>query len=132
MCVVNVRSHIFSLYHRSQTFFADGVDFVSRVDFSKGNTSDTVRLVSFLLVSQPLNPGSSNSVFETTIRYLGGLLSAYELSGQRYPILLQKAQEVADKLAYAWQNVNSFLAFTLQLMFYLEQCYTIRSPPTHL
>jgi mannosyl-oligosaccharide alpha-1,2-mannosidase len=45
-------------------------------------------------------------VFETSIRYLGGLLSAYELSNQRFPILLQKAKEVADKMAFAWVGDN--------------------------
>ncbi|KAH0580813.1 hypothetical protein H2248_011972 [Termitomyces sp. 'cryptogamus'] len=47
------------------------------------------------------------SVFETTIRYLGGLLSAFELSDQKYPILLEKAKEVADKLAFAWVGENA-------------------------
>lgn len=46
------------------------------------------------------------SVFETTIRYLGGLLSAYELSNQQFPVLLQKAKEVGDKLAFAWVGVS--------------------------
>lgn len=36
------------------------------------------------------------NVFETTIRYLGGLLSAYDLSGE--PILLQKANELGHML----------------------------------
>lgn len=45
-------------------------------------------------------------MFETTIRYLGGLLSAYELSGQKFPVLLQKAKEVADKMAFAWVGVS--------------------------
>ncbi len=42
------------------------------------------------------------SVFETTIRVLGGCLSAYELSGD--PILLQKAIEIADVLMYAFDS----------------------------
>lgn len=49
-------------------------------------------------------------MFETTIRYLGGLLSAYELSGKQYQPLLDKAKEVADKMAYAWVGV-SYLCF---------------------
>ncbi|KAJ6547673.1 seven-hairpin glycosidase [Mycena capillaripes] len=65
-------------------FFAEAVNFTSVIDFSQSQTSDTV------------------SVFETTIRYLGGLLSAYELSDQQYPALLDKARELGDKLAYAW------------------------------
>ena len=46
------------------------------------------------------------SVFETTIRYIGGFLSAYELSGEKFPILVEKAKEVADKMAFAWVNVS--------------------------
>lgn len=45
-------------------------------------------------------------MFETTIRYLGGILSAYELSGEKYPILVQKAKELGDKLAFAWIGVS--------------------------
>jgi len=40
------------------------------------------------------------SMFETVIRILGGLLSAYELSGEA--IFLAKAQEVADHMMYAF------------------------------
>ena len=46
------------------------------------------------------------SVFETTIRYIGGFLSAYELSGEKFPILVEKAKEVADKMAFAWVGVS--------------------------
>ena len=45
-------------------------------------------------------------MFETTIRYLGGLLSAFELSGEQHPALLEKAKEVADKMAFAWVKVR--------------------------
>lgn len=37
-------------------------------------------------------------VFETTIRYLGGLLGAYDLSDGKYQILLDKAIEIGDVL----------------------------------
>jgi len=47
------------------------------------------------------------SVFETTIRYLGGLLSAYELSDHKYPVLLAKAKEIADTMSQAWVGVGS-------------------------
>jgi mannosyl-oligosaccharide alpha-1,2-mannosidase len=40
------------------------------------------------------------SLFETNIRILGGLLSAYDLSGE--PVFLQKAVEVGDKMMYAF------------------------------
>lgn len=58
-----------------------------------------------------------NSIFETTIRYLGGLLSAYELSDGKYPELLVKAQQVADKMIPAWQGVSELkIAFSLVLI----------------
>lgn len=37
---------------------------------------------------------------------MGGLLSSYELSGKKYPALLAKAKEVADKMAFAWVGVR--------------------------
>ena len=45
-------------------------------------------------------------MFETTIRYLGGLLSAYELSNYQYPTLLAKAKEIADAMSVAWVGVG--------------------------
>lgn len=45
-------------------------------------------------------------MFETTIRYVGGFLSAYELNGRKDAILLEKATQVADKLAFAWVGDN--------------------------
>ncbi|CAI5980140.1 unnamed protein product [Closterium sp. NIES-65] len=50
------------------------------------------------------------NVFETTIRILGGLLSAYDLSGD--PMLLAKAKELADKLLPAFTTPTGIpLAF---------------------
>ncbi|KAI1336138.1 glycoside hydrolase [Xylariaceae sp. FL0016] len=46
------------------------------------------------------------NVFETTIRYLGGFLAAYELSEKQYPILLKKATEIADLLMTAFDTPN--------------------------
>ena len=45
-------------------------------------------------------------VFETTIRYLGGLLGAYDISGHRYPVLLEKAEELAEVLIGAFDTPN--------------------------
>lgn len=42
------------------------------------------------------------SVFETTIRVLGGLLSAYDLSGDA--MFLGKARQLADRLLPAWNT----------------------------
>ncbi|PHH75330.1 hypothetical protein CDD80_2461 [Ophiocordyceps camponoti-rufipedis] len=44
------------------------------------------------------------NVFETNIRYLGGLLAAYDLSGQ--PALLAKAVELGDLVYGAFNTVN--------------------------
>lgn len=46
------------------------------------------------------------SIFETTIRFLGGLLSAYELPGCRDTRVLDKAIEVGDMLYHAFDNPN--------------------------
>jgi mannosyl-oligosaccharide alpha-1,2-mannosidase len=46
------------------------------------------------------------NVFETTIRYLGGFLSAYDLSGGKYPVLLRKAEEMGDMLYVAFDTPN--------------------------
>ncbi|KAL9586722.1 MAG: hypothetical protein Q9212_000730 [Teloschistes hypoglaucus] len=45
-------------------------------------------------------------LFEVTIRYLGGLVSAYDLSGAKYRILLDKAVELADILMGAFDTPN--------------------------
>lgn len=45
-------------------------------------------------------------VFEVTIRYLGGLLGAYDVSGGKYPLLLEKADELGDFLFRAFNTNN--------------------------
>ena len=45
-------------------------------------------------------------LFETVIRYLGGLLSAYDLSKEAYRILLDKAVELAEILMGAFDTPN--------------------------
>ena len=52
-------------------------------------------------------------LFETTIRYLGGLLSAYDISGQKYKNLLTKATELAEVLMGAFDTPNR-----MPLMYY--------------
>jgi hypothetical protein len=46
------------------------------------------------------------NTFETTIRYLGGLLAAYDLSHSNSPILLEKAIELGDMLYAAFDTPN--------------------------
>ena len=52
------------------------------------------------------SPLDTLNVFETTIRYLGGLLSAYDVSGQEKAILLEKAVELGDMLYVAFDTPN--------------------------
>jgi len=44
------------------------------------------------------------NVFETTIRYLGGLLAAYDLSAGQYGVLLDKAKELGEILYTAFDT----------------------------
>lgn len=48
----------------------------------------------------------SLNVFESTIRYLGGLMSAYDLSKGKYPILLEKAVALGEMLYHAFDTPN--------------------------
>lgn len=54
---------------------------------------------------------SGINVFETTIRHLGGLLGAYDLSGE--PALLLKARELGDMLHMAFDTPNRIPPFWL-------------------
>ncbi|KAF9485016.1 seven-hairpin glycosidase [Pholiota conissans] len=69
--------------------FDEAVAFATNIDFSRSHTDSTI------------------SVFESTIRYMGALLSAYELSGGKFPDLVAKAQQLGDKLAFAWEGSNA-------------------------
>lgn len=46
------------------------------------------------------------NVFETTIRYLGGFLSAYDISEHKYPVILDKAIELANVLYITFDTPN--------------------------
>jgi mannosyl-oligosaccharide alpha-1,2-mannosidase len=46
------------------------------------------------------------NVFETNIRYLGGLLAAHDLTGGKYTVLLEKAIEVGDLLYASFDTPN--------------------------
>ncbi|PPJ52464.1 hypothetical protein CBER1_10485 [Cercospora berteroae] len=46
------------------------------------------------------------NVFETTIRYLGGMLAAYDVSGRRYQVLLNKSVELGEMLILAFDTPN--------------------------
>lgn len=67
--------------------FSEAVDAVKKIDFTTSAREDI-------------------PVFETVIRYLGGLLGAYDISGQRYSVLLEKAEELAQILIGAFDTPN--------------------------
>ncbi|KAK4480775.1 hypothetical protein RD792_011626 [Penstemon davidsonii] len=52
--------------------------------------------------SLDFNKNYDASVFETTIRVVGGLLSAYDLSGDK--VFLEKATDISDRLLPAWNT----------------------------
>lgn len=65
--------------------FHEAVEAVAAIDFGKTNLNII-------------------SVFETTIRYLGGMVSAYDLSHE--PVLLEKAVQVGEMLYRAFDTKN--------------------------
>jgi len=67
--------------------FAHAVEALNQIDFSTCSLDEL-------------------NVFETTIRYLGGFLSAYDLSNGQYPSLLTKAIEMGDMLYMAFDTPN--------------------------
>lgn len=67
--------------------FSAAVDEVKKIDFTASFRKDI-----------PL--------FETVIRYLGGLLGAYDISGHKYQVLLDKAVELAEILIGAFDTPN--------------------------
>ncbi|KIY45171.1 glycoside hydrolase family 47 protein [Fistulina hepatica ATCC 64428] len=69
-----------------QDIFEEGVNHTLTVDFTESRTDDSV------------------SVFETTIRYVGGMLSAYELNGSSIQGLVDQTQTLVDKLALAYSE----------------------------
>lgn len=67
--------------------FEDAVNQTSYIDFTTSSRNDI-------------------PMFEVTIRYLGGLVAAYDVSGQKYRVLLDKAVELAEILYSAFDTPN--------------------------
>ncbi|KAJ5898867.1 hypothetical protein N7495_003611 [Penicillium taxi] len=67
--------------------FTEAVDTVGKIDFTT-------------------SPREDIPMFETVIRYLGGLLGAYDISGQRHAVLLEKAEQLAEVLIGAFDTPN--------------------------
>jgi len=51
-------------------------------------------------------PLETLNIFETTIRYLGGLLSTHDLTKGKYPVLLKKALDLGEMLYIAFDTPN--------------------------
>ncbi|RAH72242.1 class I alpha-mannosidase 1A [Aspergillus aculeatinus CBS 121060] len=68
--------------------FSIAVDYVKTIDFTTTSKRNEIPL------------------FETVIRYLGGLISAYDVSGHKYDVLLAKAVELAEILMGAFDTPN--------------------------
>lgn len=73
-------------------------------------------------------------VFETTIRYLGGLLGAYDVSGGKYPKLLTKADQLGEFLFRAFNTSNGipvpyyvsfYVSFTIFRNYLFHSCAII-------
>ena len=58
------------------------------------------------LIDFTTTPRAEIPIFETVIRYLGGLLAAYDVSGGKYKNLLEKAVELADILMGTFDTPN--------------------------
>jgi mannosyl-oligosaccharide alpha-1,2-mannosidase len=76
-------------------FFEEGLEVVSKTTFF-------------------IPPDKYVPFFETIIRYLGGLLSAYALSGE--PILLKKADELGASLLPAFKTPSGLPMFAVNPM----------------
>lgn len=50
--------------------------------------------------------GCQINLFETTIRHLGGLLAAFDISGGKHMILIEKAVELGEILYTAFDTPN--------------------------
>ncbi|KAI4335347.1 hypothetical protein L6164_014001 [Bauhinia variegata] len=81
-----------------------GATIVDSLDtlFIMGLDDQFQRAKEWIANSLNFNKNIDVSVFETTIRVLGGLLSAYDLSGDM--VFLEKARDIADRLLPAWNT----------------------------
>lgn len=67
--------------------FEDAIKALDEINFSKPNAERV-------------------PIFEVAIRYLGGLLGAWDISEHKYPILIKKATELGDFLYGAFNTEN--------------------------
>jgi hypothetical protein len=67
--------------------------------------------------------------FEITIRVLGGLLSAYQLDGEKDWMLVEKAIDLADRLLPAFDTVSLSLTLPALLLPFFDAPSLSRSLP---
>lgn len=90
--VVDSLSTSFLMGHMD--LYNQGVEYSKRINFNT-TKSDSI------------------SLFETNIRYLAGLISAYELDGKKEPKLIAQAKDVGDHLITGWLGDNALPCNTL-------------------
>eukprot|EP01064_Diplonema_japonicum_P027697 TRINITY_DN4058_c1_g3_i2.p2 TRINITY_DN4058_c1_g3~~TRINITY_DN4058_c1_g3_i2.p2 ORF type:complete len:374 (+),score=78.28 TRINITY_DN4058_c1_g3_i2:47-1168(+) len=63
-----------------------------------------------------LDQNYPTSAFEVTIRMVGGMLSAYELSGEKHQEFITKATALADRVLWAYNTSSGIPHATINLM----------------
>jgi mannosyl-oligosaccharide alpha-1,2-mannosidase len=107
--------------------FSAAVDEIKKIDFTTSSFRNDI------------------PVFETVIRYLGGLLGAYDISGQRHSELLDKAEELAEilidifdtpnrmpELYYSWGSLVLLAFYMLVLQKLISFLVARNTVPTRL
>jgi mannosyl-oligosaccharide alpha-1,2-mannosidase len=107
--------------------FSAAVDEIKKIDFTTSSFRNDI------------------PVFETVIRYLGGLLGAYDISGQRHSELLDKAEELAEilidifdtpnrmpELYYSWGSLVLLAFYMLVLQKLISSLVARNTVPTRL
>lgn len=77
-------------------------------------------------VSSACLQGKKAPFFETTIRHLGGLLSAYALS--KNPILLEKAEDLGTRLSPVFNTTSGLALFDVNTVTYVPACLRALHP----
>lgn len=97
---ISKRGHTASIFGASSS----GATVVDALDtlYIMGMKDEFERARKWVAMSLSFNHASDVSVFETTIRFLGGLLSAYAFSGDE--VFKVKAKELGDKLLPAFNT----------------------------
>ncbi|TFY59391.1 hypothetical protein EVG20_g7810 [Dentipellis fragilis] len=94
--VVNAFKHAWLAYERD-AMGSDEYHPISRNGSNLTTARRDRRARSWVANNMTLDRDANFNTFETTIRVLGGLLSAYHLSGED-PVFLDKARELADRI----------------------------------